>query len=486
MTEQEALALITHLLASRSLNYLQRQIFLKSWLGQSYQAIAVETHYDDDYIKALGAQLWDWLSEIIGARVTKKNVRLVLEDFYDVHLQRVPPHLNLDQSSPSYLQQPRLYPPSIHPPHPEVEPPKTLSFIEFPNGAVPLNSPFYISRAQVEDWAFAEIKKPGSLIRIKAPHQMGKTSLILRILEQARSLNYQVVLLDMQEADQAILQDTNRFLRWFCLNIGRQLGVESKLSQYWDEDIGSKQSCTIYFKEYLLQSIDRPIVIALDEVHNIFEYPTLAKDFLPLLRTWHEEAAYQEDWRTVSWIVAHSTESYVPLNLNHSPFNVGLPVQLSGFTLAQVQDLAQRHNLAAIGIPREALQGLVDLTSGHPSLIRLALYWLCHRDLSLEKLLQDAATQSGIYRNHLRWYWNLLKQQPTLWEAFSKVIVAADVVPLEANIAYRLESLGLVKLQGNKAMPSCELYRQYFRSQLSIAATVSATASATASATGSD
>ncbi|MBD0340939.1 MAG: AAA-like domain-containing protein, partial [Microcoleus sp. Co-bin12] len=33
--------------------------------------------------------------------------------------------------------------------------------------------------------------------------------------------------------------------------------------------------------------------------------------------------------------------------------------------------------------------------------------------------------------------------------------------------AFKLDSLGLVKLHGNECVPRCELYRQYFRSHLS-------------------
>lgn len=45
--------------------------------------------------------------------------------------------------------------------------------------------------------------------------------------------------------------------------------------------------------------------------------------------------------------------------------------------------------------------------------------------------------------------------------------MAPELVPLEAIAAYKLESMGLVKLEENQATPSCELYRLYFREQLS-------------------
>ncbi len=46
------------------------------------------------------------------------------------------------------------------------------------------------------------------------------------------------------------------------------------------------------------------------------------------------------------------------------------------------------------------------------------------------------------------------------------VVTKSGSVRLEAIAAQKLESLGLVELDGHYAKPSCDLYRIYFRSQL--------------------
>ena len=51
------------------------------------------------------------------------------------------------------------------------------SELEEPEGQVPLNSPFYVERPPVEQDCYDGINHHGALIRIKAPRQMGKTSL---------------------------------------------------------------------------------------------------------------------------------------------------------------------------------------------------------------------------------------------------------------------------------------------------------------------
>ena len=176
----------------------------------------------------------------------------------------------------------------------------------YPNGAVPIGSPFYLERVPFEAQIEREICKPGALIRIKAPREMGKTSLLLRTLAAANRLGYQTVHLNIEQTDEAILSDLERFLRWICANAAIQLNLEPRLDEYWDEDLGSKISCTAYFRNYLLPEISTPLVFALDEVNQIFEHPHVAKDFLPLLRSWYEEAKIYPLWQKLRLIIGYS------------------------------------------------------------------------------------------------------------------------------------------------------------------------------------
>lgn len=332
----------------------------------------------------------------------------------------------------------------------------------FPSGSVPLDSPFYIERSSIEEQIYQEISKPGALVRIKAPREMGKTSMLLRIMDYANRIGYRTVSLNLEQIDREILSDLKRFLRWLCANVSRQLQLEPKLDDYWDEDIGSKVSCTLYVRSYLLKSIDSPLVLALDEVNEIFEHPQVAKDFLPLLRSWYEEAKRLPIWQKLRLIVVHSTEIYVPLQLNQSPFNVGLPIQLTEFSLDQVQHLAQHYGLN--WTDGEQARLLTNMVGGHPALVHLALYHLSRGEV-MAQLLQNATICTGIYSHHLQRHLATLQAQPELAIALHKVMSATNPVPLEPILAYKLSSMGLIKLDNNQATPSCQLYRQYFQNQ---------------------
>ena len=342
-------------------------------------------------------------------------------------------------------------------------PPLPVAEPELPSGQVRLASAFYVERVPYETQCYKEILQPGSLIRIKAPRQMGKTSLMARILYQAREQGYRTVPLSLQHADTGIFTNLNQFLQWLCARITRKLRLPDQVDDYWTDTYGSKDNCTAYFEDYLLSAADEPLVLGLDEVDRVFQYPNISDDFFGLLRAWYEEAGYgdlnSDLWNKLRLVVVHSTEVYIPLNVNQSPFNVGLPIELSEFSSEQVWSLAQQHGLHWHSSQVEQLMRMVG---GHPYLVRVALYHLAQQQLSLEKLLATAPTEAGIYGDHLRRHLWTLQQHPELAAAFAKVLIAKEPVELESVLAFKLHSMGLVQLRGNKVMPSFELYRQYF------------------------
>ena len=330
-----------------------------------------------------------------------------------------------------------------------------------------LDSAFYVDRNPDEAQCYREILQPGTLIRIKAPRQMGKTSLMSRILSQAREQGYRTVPLSFQHADVSVFSSLNQLLQWFCARVSRKLRLPQLVDQYWTDTYGSKDNCTMYFEDCLLSEVETPLVLGLDEVDRIFQYPKIADDFFGLLRAWYEEAGYGDGdsglWEKLRLVVVHSTEVYIPLDVNQSPFNVGLPIELSEFNPEQVDWLAQRHKLNWGATEVAQLRAIVG---GHPYLVRLALYYLAQQQLTLAQLTETAPTEAGIYGDHLRRHlWNL-KQHSEMASAFTRVVHSDSPVEVDSVLAFKLHSLGLVNLQGNEVSPRFELYRQYFSERL--------------------
>ncbi|MDY7004170.1 MAG: AAA-like domain-containing protein [Cyanobacteriota bacterium] len=322
---------------------------------------------------------------------------------------------------------------------------------------------FYIQRSPIEENCYQEITKSGALIRIKAPRQMGKTSLMARVLHKVEKLGYQTAVLNFQLVERQIFDNLDRFLRWFSAEVASELNLATNLDNYWNEIFGSKISCKSYFERHILKSIDTPIVLVLDEVDDIFQYPEITIDFFSLLRAWHEDAKSRDLWKNMRLVVIHSTENYVPIDINQSPFNVGLPIDLPEFNAAQIKDLASYYQLQ---LNISEIEKLMAIVGGNPYLIKLALYEISQNNTTIDKLLETAATDVGCYADHLQRHWWYLQQFPELAQAAKTVMNSNQPVQLETMQGLKLHSIGLVNFQENQATPRYDLYHLYFRNRL--------------------
>jgi serine/threonine-protein kinase len=148
------------------------------------------------------------------------------------------------------------------------------------------------------------------------------------------------------------------------------------------------------------------------------------------------------------------------MNINQSPFNVGLPIELPEFDADQIEELAQRHGLS---LNASQVEQLMAMVGGHPYLVRVALYGMARKDTTLEELLKIAPTDAGLFGDHLRRHWWNLKQHPELAVAIKQIVATTNLVQLEPIQAFKLNSMGLVCLENNYVRLRFNLYYQYFR-----------------------
>jgi serine/threonine-protein kinase len=336
--------------------------------------------------------------------------------------------------------------------------------LESTEGQVAIDSRFYIPSGY-EPRCYEEIKKAGSLLRIKSPHRMGKSSLMARIINHAEILGYRTAVLNLEQTNQKIFLDPEKFMQWFCASVGKALGVRVKTEEYWDDIFGANDNCTDYFEKYLLEGNEQSLAIAIDNFDRVFNYPEIETDFCGLLRGWYERSRSHPLWGKLRLIIVHSQEPYAQRDINQSPFNVGFPVELSEFTTEQVRELVKRHRLIWSD---DELDQFMELIGGHPYLVRSALYRIASQDITLADFLRTAPTEAGIYSSYLMGHLKTLEDYPELGEAMQKVVAVDEPVRLRSEISFKLDSQGLVSRIDNNVTPRCLLYKLYFRDRLGV------------------
>lgn len=330
--------------------------------------------------------------------------------------------------------------------------------LESPAGAMRPESPFYIERL-ADSQLRRQLEGQGTTTTIQAGRQTGKTSLLIHAIHASRNEHRKNIYLDFQLVDEASLVDLASFLRFLSEAIAEQLDLEWEVVDgYWQAARNPAQTFNRFLQREVLLRYEYPILLAIDEADLLLD-AEYKKHFFALLRAWDSRRAFDANWRKLNLVLVISTHPYLLIDdVNLSPFNVGLNIQLKDFTPEQVAELNQRHGNPLR--PHE-IPALMVLVGGHPYLVRQAYYTLASEGLSLADLLAVASSPEGPFGKHLLFYQHSLKKNPALMAAFQQALREqkfADEALLE-----RLSAVGLIQSEKGIWKPRCGLYEEFFK-----------------------
>jgi hypothetical protein len=334
------------------------------------------------------------------------------------------------------------------------------------HGAVALDSEYYIERDT--DAVFLDaLADRASIVLVKGPRQMGKTSLLARGLQQARSRGHKVVLTDFQKLNQDDLATIGTFFRALAELVADQLDLDLPSDKTWSAASGSNVNLTFerFIRREILNKLGQPLIWGMDEVDRLFSCP-FANEAFGLWRSWHNARSLTPEgpWGNLTLAIVHATEPHLFIqDLNQSPFNVGVKIVLQDFTIHQVSELNQRYRSPLPDAP--ALQRYYDLLGGHPYLSRRGFQELSKPGITIESFEAEADRDEGPFGDHLRRMLVLLAKDTDLSAAIRGVLAGKPAMSRESF--YRLRSSGvLAGDSSDEARLRCRLYANYLRRQM--------------------
>jgi len=338
--------------------------------------------------------------------------------------------------------------------------------IEPCGGAMPLDSKFYVERQTDKDFQTA-IQRRDSIVLIKGPRQVGKTSLLARGLQQARDAEVIVLLTDFQKLIDAQLQS----LETFFIALGEMLADQVNSDVYpedfkkWRPNRAPNLNFDLYFKSEILGKTNKPVLWGIDEADRLF-LCDFSSEVFALFRTWHNERALNpaSPCSRLTLAIAYATETYLFIkDQNQSPFNVGTKLSLEDFTLQQLANLNQRYG-SPLKNDKE-IKHFHQLVGGQPYLVRCGLNDLVSHNLSLEAFISTATRDNGTYGEHLRRIVMLLNRDEPLLEAMQKVL--QDQSCPDYDSFYRLRSAGILRGDSKDHVSlRCKIYEHYLKKHL--------------------
>ncbi len=338
--------------------------------------------------------------------------------------------------------------------------------LERPEGSMRPDSPFYIERPG-DRTAVEMIQRQvqGMIITIKGPPQVGKSSMLSRIIRAAQEAGKRVILLDLQQVATAARTDAATFLRQFCCRIMEVTGLkdlDQQLDTHWNAPVTAVQRCTSFIQQEVLARLPQPLVLALDHSESLLDTPC-CRDFFGMLHSWHTHRATTLIWHKLDLLLVTSIEpAQLVSGPDQSPFEASTLIEVTDFTSEQVALLNRRHGMPfSSGEERQ----LVSLLNGHPYLTRWALYLVAAREqrMTPADIFVDATYDTGPFGEHLQHTLLQLREQPELIAGMRQVLKNQHC---DEQLFFRLRGVGLVRRNGQAVLPRCQLYRDYFQERL--------------------
>ena len=171
-------------------------------------------------------------------------------------------------------------------------------------GTLDPSSPFYIKR-QADAEIESLVRRAGDTVVVKAPRQFGKIPMA-RAHSLASQAGVASCILDFQYTDKDQRASLDTLCHYLARKLSQSFRTPMKPDEIWSDDLGPKESLTLFLEDGVLRALDKPVLICLDEVDRAFDHD-YRDDLFSMLRSWHNLRATNHVWRRLNLLIVHST-----------------------------------------------------------------------------------------------------------------------------------------------------------------------------------
>ena len=299
----------------------------------------------------------------------------------------------------------------------------------------------------------------GRYAHVVAPDRSGKSSLVAATAAGLESKGRKVAILDLEQiGERDGSKDSGRWYYSVAYRLLRQLRVRYDLQTWWQDKsfLSSRQRLLEFYSEVILQHVQEPVVVFVDEIQCIEDLP-YADQLLTSIRAAHNARTTDPDFSRLTFVLLGECD---PVSLMQeaelSPFNVTQQILLDDFSRDDLKLFATELNLEHDDAEL-ALDRIYYWTSGQPYLTQKLARAVARESasddieglvdkLAAQQLAGRAALHSEPHMSHIhRSIVNDKKRREPLLNLYGKIRKGIEVpADLGSSLQRRLMAIGLL------------------------------------------
>lgn len=238
-------------------------------------------------------------------------------------------------------------------------------------------APSYIRRPADEE--LLKLALAGEYCNVLAARQMGKSSLMVRTADRLRESGVRTAILDISTLGGGI-STPDAWFYGFLDELSVQLNMDVDVDTWWETHANHNpvQRFSNFLRDILLPTITDPIVVFVDEIDSALGM-AFTDDFFAAIRAAYNARASQTEFQRLTFILLGVAR---PADLirdrNRTPYNIGTHVDLSEFTLSELEPFQSVFESAYPEQGTDILKWVLAWTNGQPYLTQKLCAELIH------------------------------------------------------------------------------------------------------------
>ena len=305
--------------------------------------------------------------------------------------------------------------------------------------------------------------------------QMGKSSLMVQTANKLYQKNVSCAFADISSLGTSYTSDR----QWYfglSYQILESLDLdEFDLNGWWKrhEYLAPVDCFSRLINDVVLEEITNNLVVFIDEIDSIINLD-FKDDFFALIRFFYNQRNINRKYQRLTFcLLGVATPPDLIEDKSRTPFNIGRPVELNGFTFAESKMALMPGLPPIIARPEDILQQVIDWTGGQPFLTQ-KLCRLIAEKANIEQpdvaaivkqyVIEDWEAQD--YPQHFRTIRDRLLFDKNiafkLLDIYQQILESDSIVAEDSKIHSKLRFTGLVVKREGRLQVYNLIYREIF------------------------